>query len=69
MTQTQAQTQTQTQTQTQIHKNQNQKNQNAAAIQDIYEKIHQTSKPASDMTHEIRDPHGILDIVASRSRL
>lgn len=53
--------------------NQNQ-NQNAAAIQDIYEKIHQTSKPASTPheirdPYEIRDPHGILDIVASRSRL
>jgi hypothetical protein len=54
--------------QNQIHKNQNQ-TQNAAAIQDIYEKIHQNSKHASDMTHEIRDPCGILDIVASRSRL
>jgi len=60
----------------QNQKNQNQtqnqnQNQNAAAIQDIYEKIHQnqTSKPASNMTHEVRDPHGILDIVASRSRL
>jgi hypothetical protein len=61
--------QTQTQTQTQIHKNQNQtQTQNAAAIQDIYEKIYQTSEPAST-PHEIRDPHGILDIVASRSRL
>ena len=51
------------------NQNQNQ-TQNAAAIQDIYEKIHQNSKPAS-MPHdyEIRDPHGILDIVASRSRL
>jgi hypothetical protein len=54
-----------------MNQNQNQKNQNqnAAAIQDIYDKIHQNSKPASGMTHEIRDPHGILDIVASRSRL
>jgi len=59
----------------QNQKNQNQtqnqnQNQNAAAIQDIYEKIHQNqnSKPAST-PHEIRDPHGILDIVASRSRL
>jgi len=47
----------------------NQKNQNAAAIQDIHDKIHQNSKPASNMTHEVRDPYGILDIVASRSRL
>ena len=66
------------QTQNQIQKNQIQKNQiqknqnqtqNAAAIQDIHDKIHQNSKPASNMTHEVRDPHGILDIVASRSRL
>jgi len=58
--QTQTQTPTQTQTQTQIHKNQN-----AAAIQDIHDKINQLNK----MTHEIRDPHGILDVIASRSRL
>ena len=57
--------------QNQKNQNQNQKNQNqnAAAIQDIHDKIHQNSKPASGMTHEIRDPSGILDIVASRSRL
>jgi hypothetical protein len=63
----QTQNQNQNQNQNKIHKNQNQ-TQNAAAIQDIYEKIHQTSKPAST-PHEIRDPYGILDIVASRSRL
>ena len=73
-THTPTQTPNQTQTQTQIHKNQtqnqknqtqNQKNQNAAAIQDIHDKINQPNK----MTHEIRDPHGILDVIASRSRL
>ena len=57
--------------------NQNQKNRNqghiptpiqnaAAAIQDIHEKIDQSN---TYHAYEIRDPHRIMDLVASRSRL
>ena len=38
----------------------------AAAIQDIHEKIYQSN---TYHAYEIRDPLGIMDIVASRSRL
>ena len=38
----------------------------AAAIEDIHEKIDQSN---TYYAYEIRDPYGIMDIVASRSRL